>query len=299
MSVGAKEVSRYVNSGDCADLVHDYLEARGVAYIISPALTGRQCDWSFKGNTLADFETWCRSNGLRCGGNPYEVKFDSVYDSDGNWTTRQRAEALARESRKADSIARRQDSIARYVAPPLPRKRVFVEYLEISRTTAEKLGFSYSEYIGTARFFGYSDLFSVTIQATEQGDTNYIYRNYSSSYDTSLTLFWGGHRQRQTSSSITSSGIISVGYEDEDYGLTFRLNGMHYSYEHSTDYEHSISGDGLLDYGENRIFGTFKSSYELETGVPWFSSIPFVGALFRHRDRTSEWRYIFIRVIVK
>lgn len=285
--------------------MHGYLKARGVAFIVSPALRGRLCAWNFQGNTQADFETWCRSEGLKCGGNPYEVKYDSAYNAEGVRTSAREAQVSLERKRREDLLSLRSDSLRLYAdslqkaqAVPLPAKRVFLEYLELSRATAEKIGFSYSEYIGRAEFFDYSDLFSVTVQARKAGDTTYTYRNYSSIYDSSLTLFWGGKRQRATSSTYAEGGFVTSNYEDEEYGLRITLEGMKYAYEHSRDYENSIRGNGLLVRGENRIFGTYKTFERTREGIPFLMEIPLLGALFRWESTTGEWRYIFLRVVV-
>ena len=245
----------YQDSGSCFDLAGRYLKFSGSPYIIDSRLKFYECNWNFQGNTLKDFETWCKYSGLRCGGNPYFVGFDSTW-YDGEYMPVKRAEFLRRERARNDSLnafsaslaAReraRADSLASL--PPLPRKRVTIEYLEMGRNTAERLGFSYSDFIGSARFFDYTDLFSVSVQALDVGDTSFVYRTYSSQYDTTLSVFWGVLRDRLSSSNVTSSGIVSNNYERDSFGLTFRLDGLKYFYEHSTDLEHTTNGSGLLD----------------------------------------------------
>lgn len=296
----------YQDSGSCFDLAGRYLKFSGFPYVIDSRLKSYECNWNFQGNTLKDFETWCKYSGLRCGGNPYFVGFDSVWYA-GEYMPVKRAEFLRLERSRADSVsfasaalaerARiKADSLANL--PPLPRKRVTIEYLEMGRTTAERLGFSYSDFIGSARFFDYNDLFSVTLQALDVGDTSFVYRTYSSQYDSTLCVFWGGLRDRLTSSNVTSSGIVSNNYERESYGLTFKLSGLKYHYEHSTDFEHSISGDGLLDIGVNHIFGTYQYDSQEERGFPFLRSVPVLGFLFRHVVDVHEVRYMFISVYV-
>ena len=306
VSANARNVTRFEETGDCFELVQSYLKARGVAFIVSPALRGRACAWNFQGNTLSDFETWCKSEGLTCGGNPYQVKYDSAYNAEGVRTSARQAQVSWERKRKedrtqaqSDSVRLWSDSLQKALSVPLPAKRVFLEYLELSRATAEKIGFSYSEYIGKAEFVDYTDLFSVTIQARKEGDTTYTYRNYSSVYDSSLTLFWGGKRQRATSSTYAEGGFVTSNYEDEEYGLRISLDGMKYSYEHSRDYENSIRGNGLLVRGENRIFGTYKTYERIRQGIPWLMDIPLLGTLFRWESTSGEWRYIYLRVVVE
>lgn len=180
----------------------------------------------------------------------------------------------------------------------LENKSVTIEYLEIGKSTAERIGFNYSEYIGSAKFFDYSDLFSVTIQARNTGDTTFIYRTYTTLYDSTLHVFWGGSRDKIKQSNVTSNGVISNNYVTETYGLTFDINNMHYSYTHSTDFEHSISGNGKLVLGRNAIFGTYSRTYQLEQGLPWLSKIPLLGFLFRHVTDEHETRYIFIYLTI-
>ena len=296
----------YQDSGSCFDLAGRYLKFSGSPYIIDSRLKFYECNWNFQGNTLKDFETWCKYSGLRCGGNPYFVGFDSTW-YDGEYMPVKRAEFLRSERARNDSlnafsaslVAReraRADSLASL--PPLPRKRVTIEYLEMGRNTAERLGFSYSDFIGSARFFDYTDLFSVSVQALDVGDTSFVYRTYSSQYDTTLSVFWGGLRDRLSSSNVTSSGIVSNNYERDSFGLTFRLDGLKYFYEHSTDLEHTINGSGLLDIGVNHIFGTYQYDSQRVRSLPFLGSLPGVGFLFRHVEDVSEVRYIFISVYV-
>ena len=218
----------------------------------------------------------------------------------GEYMPHQRAIYLKRLEDEQRREKLRLDSLQRLslVRDTLPIKTVTIEYLEVGKSTAEKIGFNYSEYIGTAKFWDYEDLFSVTIQARELGDTTYIYRNYTTAYDTVLHVFWGGSRDKIKHSNVTSSGIVSNDYVSETYGLTFDMNGMHYRYTHSTDYEHSISGDGRLVYGRNRIFGSYQYSYQLVQGLPFLDKIPFIGFLFRHVYDQTETRYIFIQVTI-
>lgn len=272
------------------------MQTRNVAYVISDGIRGKYCTWNFKGDTDKDFAAWCKREGLACGGNPFYVGRDSVWHN-GDFIPHQRAIYLkslddqkAREERKKDSLA--------FVRDSLPTKRITIEYLEVGKKTAELLGFRYSDYIGSAKFFEYTDLFSVSVQAQDMGDTTFIYRTYSTAYDTTLSVFWGGSRDRLTQSNITSNGVVSNNYTQESYGLEFSVKNLQYTYKHSTDYEHSINGSGRLIYGRNLIFGTYQYTYQQTYQVPWLGSIPFLGVLFRHTNDETEVRYIFIQVTV-
>lgn len=303
----AVEINAFEGSGTCFDLSARYLRATGKPYIIDSRLQEYSCNWNFQGKTLLDFEKWCSMSGLRCGGNPYFVGFDSTWHN-GEYMPVKRAEYLKQEKYRQDSVSRssalaldlekrKQDSLAHL--PPLPSKRIVIEYLEIGKSTAERLGFSYSDYIGSAKFFSYNDLFSVTIQAKSLGDTSFTYRSYTSVYDSTLSVFWGGKRDRLTQSNITSNGVVSNNYESEEYGLNFSVQNHKYSYSHSTDYEHSINGAGLLLDGTNHIFGSYQYDYEQVSYIPFLGKIPFLGALFRHVEDVTEVRYMFIAVTIK
>lgn len=302
----AAPVTSFYDSGSCFDLAGKYLKFSDEPYIIDSRLRVFECSWNFQGDTRKDFESWCRLSGLRCGGKPYYVGFDSVWYR-GEFMPSPRAAWLRLQDKRADSVAaynaaqiernqRRADSLLNL--PPLPKKRILIEYLELGKSTADYLGFSYSDYVGRARFFDYEDLFSVTVQAQSIGDTSFVYRTYSSVYDSSLSVFWGGSRDRLTTSNITSNGVVSNNYVQDNFGLTFRLDGMKYYYEHSTDYEHKINGSGLLSLGVNHVFGTYQYSSIVSRGVPFLSSVPVLGLLFRHESEVVETRYIFISVYV-
>ena len=73
---------------------------------------------------------------------------------------------------------------------------------------------------------------------------------------------------------------------------------LKYSYEHSTDLEHRINGSGLLSVGSNHIFGTYQYTSSVVRSVPFLSSVPVLGVLFRHDSEIVETRYIFISVFV-
>lgn len=93
----------YQDSGSCFDLAGRYLKFSGSPYIIDSRLKFYECNWNFQGNTLKDFETWCKYSGLRCGGNPYFVGFDSTW-YDGEYMPVKRAEFLRRERARNDSL---------------------------------------------------------------------------------------------------------------------------------------------------------------------------------------------------
>lgn len=301
-------VTKYQKSGDCYELAVDYLSVRGGAYIVSDDLKGKNCTWNFQGKVHVDFETWCSRSGYSCGGNPYYVGYDSTWFN-GEYMPRKRAEYMGRVEHRQDSLNGFRDSLTRFNdslrlardsvgAIPLVDKTISIEYLEIGSQTADKIGFSYSDFIGSARFFSYKDLFSVTIQAQKMGDTTFIYRTYSTVYDSTLSVFWGGKRDRLAHSNITSNGLVSNDYETETYGLNFECRGNTYSYSHSTDYEHAINGTGKLLSGENKIFGSYQYSYSVERGIPFLMEIPVLGYLFKHVSDVVETRYIFILVTV-
>lgn len=286
--------------GDCYLLASRYLATTNSAYIISDGIRGKYCTWNFKGNTQADFVAWCKREGLVCGGNPFYVGYDSVWFN-GEFMPHQRAIYLKEVENEKKREKFVQDSLRSLSSQKdsLPNKTITIEYLELGKSTAERIGFNYSEYIGSAEFWDYTDLFSVTIQAKDMGDTTFIYRNYTTVYDTVLHVFWGGSRDKIKHSNVTANGIVSNDYVSETYGLTFDMHGMHYRYTHSTDYEHSISGDGKLLFGKNHIFGSYQYSYTLVQCIPFFGKIPFLGFLFRHVSDQTETRYIFIQVTIQ
>lgn len=294
----ARTITEFQAEGDCYTMASKYLKELGRPYLVSDKLKSSNCSWNFKGNTLADFETWCKKTGLKCGGNPYYVGYDSTWHN-GEWMPAQRAKYLSEQEREQRALLARQDSINSYVPEPLPVRKVTIEYLELGKSTAERLGFDYSEYIGTASFSnGWQDLFSVTLQAKGQGDSTYIYRTYTTLYDSTLHVFWGGSRDKIKSSNVTSNGVVSNNYVTETYGLTFDIKDMHYSYTHSSDYEHSISGNGKLVPGRNEIVGVFQRTYTVEKGLPFLMHIPILGYLFKHVSDETETRYVFIWVTV-
>ena len=123
-----------------------------------------------------------------------------------------------------------------------------------------------------------------------------MYRTYTTQYDTTLHVFWGGVRDKIKHSTVTSSGIVSNDYETETYGLMFDVQDMRYTYTHSMDFEHKIDGTGKLRWGRNKIFGSYDYSSQVVTGIPFLKEVPLLGALFRHTSTSTETRYVFILV---
>ena len=232
-----------------------------------------------------------------CAGNPFYVGYDSVWYN-GEYIPHSRAIFLEKQELERKDEKRMQDSIYNlsFAKDTLYDKQVTIEYLEIGKSTADRLGFEYSEWIGTAKFVDYTDLFSVTIQAKNLGDTTFIYRSYTSLYDSSLVVFWGGQRDRLTQSNVTSNGVVSNNYTQEQYGLEFRIDRLKYYYKHSTDYEHSISGEGKLRYGLNSIVGVYQYTYNKKSYLPILGNIPILGFLFSHNTELTETRYVLINV---
>ena len=263
------ELTKYQAEGDCYELANNYLKTRNVAFVISDALKGKSCNWNFQGKTDYDFKEWCRRTGIVCGGNPFYVGYDSVW-YDGEFVPHNKALFLEQQKKEMKDEKRKQDSILNlsFVRDSFTDKQVTIEYLEIGKSTADRLGFEYSEWIGSAKFVDYTDLFSVSIQAKNLGDTTFVYRSYTSIYDSSLVVFWGGQRDRLTQSNVTANGVISNNYTQEQYGLEFRIEKLKYHYKHSTDYEHSISGEGKLHYGLNSIIGVYQYTYNKKSYLP-------------------------------
>ena len=54
----------------------------------------------FKGDTERDFLAWCKYRGLRCGGNPFFVGFDSVYYG-GEFRPKAQADYLREQEKNA------------------------------------------------------------------------------------------------------------------------------------------------------------------------------------------------------
>ena len=291
------ELTKYQAEGDCYELTNRYLKTLNIAFIISDDLKGKSCNWNFQGNIQKDFNVWCNKNGFICGGNPFYVGRDSVWYN-GEFIPHERAKYLKRIETEQKNEKSKQDSLFALLnkKDSLLDREVTIEYLEIGKSTADKLGFEYSEYIGSAKFVHYTDLFSVMIQAKNLGDTTFVYRSYTSVYDSTLKVFWGGQRDRLTQSNVTANGIVSNNYTQEQYGMEFEINDMRYRYKHSTDYEHSITGEGKLHYGRNDITGVYQYTYTRKSYLPILGNIPIIGFIFSHILDETETRYILIQV---
>ena len=288
-------------TGNCYDLVTQYLQSRNKPYIVSRGLDGMSCSWNFSGNVYSQFLGWCKRSGLTCGGSPFYVGRDSSWYQ-GQYMDSHSVQYMETQKwlqERKDSLAQfRLDSVANL--PPELLKHLEIDYLQISKSDLEKLGFSWSNYVASfSSVANWSLLYSTVAEASIERDTSLIYRHYEADYDSVLSMFWGGEKDVLTSSNVTSSGIVSNNYETKSFGLTFSINLLDYSYIHNTDDDSKISGSGhLKEWSVNTIKGTYDQKKQIVVRVPFFSAIPWLGELFTHTQTSSELILMVIRVRV-
>lgn len=192
-------------------------------------------------------------------------------------------QAIARERAKNDSI--RIDSLSK---TRLDFRQYTLKYFAFSKSFTDRLGFEWSSLLASCNLHNRLDLFDDwRLVATQTNDTTFNERSVIFSVDSSLSLDWGSEEQtiKQT---FVNDGVTTSNYEWRKYGLliSVKRDGKRVKMDYVfRDKDNSISvlqGSVIGKEGDTlRLVGHYNSSRNIETGIPFISSVPLLGNLFK------------------
>lgn len=196
------------------------------------------------------------------------------------------------EKVKLDSI--RADSLSKL---RLDFKGYQLKYFSYSKSFTDKLGVEWSSLLASGNLHNKLKIFDDwRLVATQTNDTSFNERSVVFSVDSSLSLDWGSEEQT-IKTTYVNDGVTTSDYEWRKYGLLInvRRDGKRVKMDYVfRDKDNSISvlqGSVIGNEGDTlRLVGNYNSSRQIETGVPFLSSVPLLGELFKSSQSVIDNR---------
>lgn len=191
--------------------------------------------------------------------------------------------SVARERAFVDSV--RRDSISRQ---RLDFKGYRLKYFAYSKSFSDRYGVEWSQLLASGNMRGKLKLFDDwRIVASETNDTTFTARMVEFSVDSSLSLDWGSEEQTLKQTYI-NDGVTTQDYEWRKYGLLInvRRDGqrvrMDYVFRDKDNSVSVLQGSVIGLEGDTlRLVGDYSVTRNVSSGVPFISSVPVLGNLFK------------------
>lgn len=311
-------------TGDCFDLISQYLDSRGEPYIVDASLRGRDCSFYFRGNNLdAQFQTFCKKNFLKCGGKPYFVGYDSTffagqkiptYTYDYAYSNQDTSFVSCADSsvitttHKLYSVNRKRDLLLcakknAYVKP-LPFQKFVLNYYSFSSSLLDQWGIEWSKVLASGDFFSKPSIpLNWSIRALGELDTLAEFRSIVFSFDSSFNVTWGAE-SKELDKTYTQDGVITQDYSWRDYGLIITVTKdtlsykLTYSFVTNDDNHNKLNGSSVSSLSDTlQISGYYKEKSNNLYYVPFLGRIPVIGYLFRYRNTGDKLRFFVLRLL--
>jgi hypothetical protein len=172
----------------------------------------------------------------------------------------------------------------------IPARRFRVRASGLLRSSVRSLGFSYSELIAGASSDGFSQLWEISVRASDSsGSLNFARIVDFHAWDTAHVVF-GGEVRRADATVNYENGSALTQYNSVFDGLTVDVRGDRWFFLWRR--EGSIlevpGSVGSCASGSSRV--SFNSS----VGVPFLSAVPVLGRLFSYSRKHDDDLYIFV-----
>lgn len=192
-------------------------------------------------------------------------------------------ENLAKERAKIDSI--RVDSLSKL---RLDFAGYQLKYFSYSKAFTDKLGVEWSSLLSNGNLHNKLKIFDEwRFIATETNDTSFTERSVVFSVDSSLSLDWGSEEQT-IKTTFVNDGVTSTDYEWRKYGLLINVKRdgrrvkMDYVFRDKDNSISVLQGSVIGNEGDTlRLVGNYNSTRQIQSGVPFISSVPILGELFK------------------
>ena len=206
------------------------------------------------------------------------VKADKIQCS-----IRDSLQRLAQERAFVDSV--RRDSISRQ---RLDFKGYRLKYFSYSKSFSDRYGMEWSSLIASGNLRGKLKLFDDwRILAQQTNDTTFTARMVEFSVDSVLSLDWGSEEQTLKQTYI-NEGVTTQDYEWRKYGLLINVKRdgqrvrMDYVFRDKDNSVSVLQGSVIGLEGDTlRLVGDYSVSRNVQMGVPFISSVPILGELFK------------------
>jgi len=169
------------------------------------------------------------------------------------------------------------------VVAPVPR-RFRARASGLSKSSARRMGFSYSELLATASASGFEQLWSISALASDSvGSMDFARIVDFSAFDSARVVF-GSEVRRPESTLNYENGSAITNYSSLFDGLTVALSGERWSFVwRGSGSVLEVPGSlGSCASGSSNISG------ESVSGVPFLSSVPFLRYFFSSVSKYSD-----------
>ena len=191
----------------------------------------------------------------------------------------------ARDSVRVDSIRAAADSIKRL---RLDFANYQLRYYAYSKGFSDRMGVEWGTLISSGNLRGKIRLFDDwRMVATETNDTTFTTRSVEFSVDSSLALDWGSEEQT-LKQAFVNNGVTTHDYEWRKYGLLVKVSRdgqrvrMDYVFRDKDNSVSVLQGSVIgLDGDTLRLTGEYTVNRNVDTGIPFLSSVPLLGNLFK------------------
>ena len=202
-------------------------------------------------------------------------------------------QAIYRARQVRDSIYK--DSLKN--VPALDFTSYELKYFAYSKSFTDKIGVEWQTLLSSGNLRNRFDLFDDwRIVAQQSNDTTFTERSVEFSVDSLLSIDWGSEEQtlKQT---YVNDGVTTQDYEWRKYGLIVKVRRdgkrvrMDYIFRDKDNSISVLQGSVIGVEGDTlRLFGHYNTNRRVENGVPFLSSIPLLGNLFKVENTMLDSR---------
>ena len=219
-----------------------------------------------------------------------DSKFLNLYKLADSIQTKIKDSLVYMEKYKQDSLHNVvQDSLNNVKQKPL--RKFELHFVQMDKNFCRRMGATWPELLANGNLRGKLKLFDDwEIKALELNDTSFIRRKVTLSLDSVGVVSWGNETQ-ELERTYTENGIITQDYKYRQYGITATLYVLDSTYK----LEYVVrNNDDLHTNFTGTTKGLFTDTLELTgelqkhvtrvSGLPFLSSVPVVGNLFKSEN---------------
>ena len=210
------------------------------------------------------------------------------------------------DSLKCASRAALNDSLEKYRrSVHYPATRYRVSFYVVSSSFLNEIGVDWTSVFAEGDLTSAPSLIAKwSLKAVSVDDTTAEFRSIEVDLDSSTTLHWGSQRKEEKGVVTYSNGVSQTDYEWRDFGLTLSLfrdtvAGVRAEYtlaqrdENNSVLKGAFGGGGLDSVS---AWGVYDSYQYYEKYVPFLSSIPLLGELFKSKARDKVKSFFVIDI---
>ena len=185
--------------------------------------------------------------------------------------------------------------------------RFRVAFYVVSSSYVQSLGVDWTDVFAKGDLFNIPDLITDwTFKAMNDNDSTAEFRSLEIDLDSTASIHWGSQKKEEKSTVVYSNGVAQSDFEWRDVGLTLDINrtrkhGVSVIYKLAQrDENNSILRGRFGGGGADSVvtYGVYDSFQKSTVGVPFLSSVPLLGLLFKY-EVTDKIKSFFVISVTK